>query len=455
MTVPDPRNGTVLAEYIAGAGTRALPPEVADMARLCLADWLGVAIGAGDESAGRIVRETVAGWRTAGTSTVLFDRAAAAPFAALANGTLAHCLDFDDTYVRAITHTSAPVWAAVLALGEETGADESTMLIAFVTGFEVAARIGDGLGEPVSARGWHGTGVFGRLGAAAAASVLLRLDAERALNALGAAATQTAGLTASFGTMAKPFHAGKAAMDGVVSAQFAASGFEAATGLFEPGGGLDNALVQDRSITLAPVDFAGWRILDNSFKPYAACHLTHPAVDAARALAPGANALAALKSARVEVGALANQITGGRSGSPATPLDGKFDLKYCIALGLAGHDLSAADFREPWMPDPAVCDAAQKVEVEVSTEMAFASSRLSLEFADGRTDAKHVPVAKGHPGNPMNWADMEAKFTALTSPCLGPRSDALFGLAREFSRGGVLPEMRALLARLPFEEEAA
>ena len=453
MTLP--HNGAAVAEYIAGAGTRALPPEVADMARLCLADWLGAAIGAGDESAGRIVRETVAGWRTAGTSTVLFDRAAAAPFAALANGTLAHCLDFDDTYVRAITHTSAPVWAAVLALGEETGADESTMLIAFVTGFEVAARIGDGLGEPVSARGWHGTGVFGRLGAAAAASVLLRLDAERALNALGAAATQTAGLTASFGTMAKPFHAGKAAMDGVVSAQFAASGFEAATGLFEPGGGLDNALVQDRSITLAPVDFAGWRILDNSFKPYAACHLTHPAVDAARALAPGANALAALKSARVEVGALANQITGGRSGSPATPLDGKFDLKYCIALGLAGHDLSAADFREPWMPDPAVCDAAQKVEVEVSTEMAFASSRLSLEFADGRTEAKHVPVAKGHPGNPMNWADMEAKFTALTSPCLGPRSDALFGLAREFSRGGVLPEMRALLARLPFEEEAA
>src|ERR1041385_6972479 len=166
MTLP--HNGAAVAEYIAGAGTRALPPEVADMARLCLADWLGVAIGAGDEAAGRVVRETVGGWRTAGTSTVLFDRAAAAPFAALANGTLAHCLDFDDTYVRAITHTSAPVWAAVLALGEETGADESTMLIAFVTGFEVAPRIGDGLGEPVSARGWHGTGVFGRLGAARA-----------------------------------------------------------------------------------------------------------------------------------------------------------------------------------------------------------------------------------------------------------------------------------------------
>src|SRR5438067_11913731 len=155
------------------------------------------------------------------------------------------------------------------------------MLAAFITGFEVAARIGDGLGEPVSARGWHGTGVFGRLGAAAAASVLLRLDAERTLHALGAAATQTSGLVASFGTMAKPFHAGKAAMDGVVAAQLAAAGLAAAPGLLEPGGGLDNALVQDGTVRIAPVDLAGWRILDNSFKPYAACHLTHPAVDAA------------------------------------------------------------------------------------------------------------------------------------------------------------------------------
>src|SRR5438132_77651 len=82
-------------------------------------------------------------------------------------------------------------------------------------------------------RAWHGTGVFGRLGAAAASAALLGLDHERALNALGAAATQTAGLVASFGTMAKPFHAGKAAMDGVVAAQLAANGFETATGLLE------------------------------------------------------------------------------------------------------------------------------------------------------------------------------------------------------------------------------
>src|SRR5439155_763024 len=199
----------------------------------------------------------------------------------LANGTLAHCLDFDDTYVKAVTHVSAPVWAATLTVGEEVGADEAAMLSAFVAGFETASRLGSGLGEAVTARGWHSTGVFGRLGAAAASAALLRLDTQQALHALGAAATQTGGLTASFGTLAK-------------------------------------------------------------------------------------------------------QITGGKSGAPASPLEGKFDLKYCIALGLHGQAVSAADFREPWHPDPAVCATAGKVESIVSPDMGFASARLAIDFADGR-----------------------------------------------------------------------
>jgi 2-methylcitrate dehydratase PrpD len=441
-------NGAAIAAYIAAAGERSLPAEIADRARLCLADWLGVAIGAGDEAAGRIVREVASGWRSQGRSTVLFGIPSAAPVAALANGTLAHCLDFDDTYVRAVTHTSAPCWATTLALGEEIGAAEDAMLAAFVTGFEVASRIGDGLGEAVTARGWHGTGVFGRLGAAAAAAALLSLDARRALNALGAAATQTSGLTASFGTMAKPFHAGRAAMDGVVAAQLAAFGFTAATGLFEPGGGLDNALVQDRGSALAPVACTGWNILDNSFKPYAACHLTHPAIDAARALRTELRNPAEIRTIRVEIGALAMQVTGGKSGTPETPLDGKFDLRYCIALALHGGDASAADFREPWRPDPAIGATARKVTAEISPEMGFASARLTLDLVDGRRLTETVPVAKGHPGNPIGWDDMRTKFNALVAPRLGARAESLFGLVREFGRGGALAEIRAILARL-------
>lgn len=444
MAGAESSNGRTIAAYIAGTGERRLPPEVREAARLCLADWMGVAIGAADESAGRILRDVVAGWRSAGRATVLLDGTAAAPFAALANGTLAHCLDFDDTYVKAVTHTSAPVWAATLALGEETGASEAEMLAAFVTGFETASRAGYGLGEAVTARGWHGTGVFGRLGAAATSAALLGLDADRALHALGAAATQTSGLTASFGTMSKPFHAGKAAMDGVVSAQLAAAGFRAATDLLEPGGGLDGALLQDRSQRIQPADFAGWEILNNSFKPYAACHLTHPAVDAARAIASEID-VSRLGAVRAEVGALAHQVTGGRSGTPRTPLEGKFDLKYCVALALHGRKLSAADFLEPWQPDPAICATARKVTVTAMPDLAFTSARIEVELPDGRRPVAHVPVAKGHPGNPMSWDDMQDKFNGLVEQRLGKQTGALFALLRDFGSGNVLSEMRALL----------
>ena len=436
-------NGPAIGAFIAAAPNRIMPPEVLEAARLCLADWMGVAIGAADEPAGRIARDTVAGWRSSGAASVLFGGTAAAPFAALANGTLAHCLDFHDTYVDAVTHTSAPVWAATLALGEETGATEADMLAAFVTGFEVAARVGHGLGQAATARRWHGTGVFGRIGAAAASAAVLRLDGERALHAVALAATQTSGLTASFGTMAKPFHAGKAAMDGILSAQLAAGGFTGAAGLFEPGAGLDNAVIQDGSLSIAPIAFGDWRILRNSFKPYAACHLIHPAIDAARALrARGLNVDSAA-AVRADVGALAMKITGGADGQPNTPLAGMFDLRYCLALALHGRDVSAADFRDPWALEPVIAGTAGKIAAFVHPDMGFASARVTIDGV-----AEHVAVAKGHPGNPMGWADMGSKFGGLTEPALEGRSRDMFGLLRQFGQGCALAEIRSILGSL-------
>ena len=437
-------NDQVLGTYIATAATREIPPDVFEAARLCLTDWMAVAIGAAAEPAGQIVRNTVLAWRSQGRASLVLGGTAAAPMAALINGTLAHCLDFDDTYVESITHTSAPVWAATLALGEEIGATEDAMLRAFITGFEVVTRIGHGLGQAVTSRGWHGTGVFGRLGAAASAATLLRLDAPRAITALALAATQTSGLTASFGTMAKPFHAGKAAMDGILAAQLAAGGFSAGAGLFSPGGGLDNTVIQDRSHQIAPIDFSGWRILNNSFKPYAACHLIHAGIDAAHALRAEGFSPDSAQAIHAEVGPLALQMTGMADGQPQTPLAGKFDYRYCIALALHGRDLSAADFREPWHLEPDIAALAGKIDVAVGPRGAFASATLTVETAAGPR-VSHVHVAKGNPGNPMDWADMRRKFDGLVTDRLGNRAPALFDALRDMGSGRALPAIHATL----------
>lgn len=424
-------NTRVIAEFVASMRRRDVPPPVLDRARLCLADWLGVALGARDEPAARVVHATSGDWHQGGRATVLLGGRAPATVAALCNGTLAHCLDFDDTYVKGITHISAPVWAAALAVGESVDASERLMLHAYIAGFEAAARAGCGLGESVTARGWHGTGVFGRIGAAAAAAVLLDLDAGATVHALGAAATQAGGLTASFGTMAKPFHAGKAAMDGIIAAQLAGNGFRAAETLLDVGKGLDAALIQDRSAAMQAADFSTWEILDNSFKPYAACHLTHPAIDAAKRLR---HEVAASEIARVRarVGALAKQVTGDKSGAPTTTLEGKFDLKYCVALALHGHALSAADFREPMRLDPAVAATAAKIEVDADPNYGFASACLTIDDRTGRALEAQIPVAKGHPGNPIAWADMREKFDGLVGDAPPAARTALFTALERF-----------------------
>lgn len=438
-----PSNARAFGAWIAGTATRSLPADVLDAARLCLADWLAVALGARGEDAGRIVRETAAAWGTVGRSTVLYGGPVAAPFAALANGTLAHCLDFDDTHMPSITHTSAPVWAATLALGEAGGAGEDAMLAAFVTGFETATRAGYGLGQAVTSRGLHSTCVWGRIGAAAAGAAILGLDAERAAHALAAAATQAGGLVASFGTMAKPFHAGKAAMDGVVAAELAARGFAARPEVLEPGGGLDRALIQDGQLQLPVPDFSGFELRANSFKPYAACHLVHPAVDAAR---QSGLALTDVRAARASVAPLAMQVTGGASGRPDGALAAKFDLKYCLAMAFAGRSLSARDFMAPWRLEPRLAEAAGRIHPIAEPSFGVATARLEVETVDGRALRVDVPVGKGHPGNPIGWPEMAAKMDGLVGPVLGEAAaGTLLEAARSFGDGRSLGRIRDLV----------
>ena len=328
------------------------------------------------------------------------------------------------------------------------------MLCAFVTGFEVggAGRLGPGRSGDGARLARHRRVRPARRRRGGAA--LLKLDAERALHALGAAATQTSGLTASFGTMAKPFHAGKAAMDGVMSAQLAAAGFKAAADLLEPGGGLDNALVQDRSVQIAPADFSGWDILNNSFKPYAACHLTHPAdrCGAGAASGPATSISREVRAIRAEVGALArpdHRRQERRAGDAA-----RRQVRPEI-LRRAGAARAA---RCRPRISPTRCTATTRCAAPPARSCPGRDRAHGLHLggggggaAGGATRRCAVPVAKGHPGNPMSWDDMRAKFEGLVEPVAGaPHLRDLRAPARvrpRFRTGG-LATIRMLSAAL-------
>ncbi len=432
--MPETPNTNAASAYIAGTRTRAMPDDVLDAARMCLVDWFGVAIAARDEGAAQVVRKVASG--RGGSAQVLFGSPTDEPFAALINGTMAHCLDFDDTHVGSLAHLSGPTWAATLAVGTATKAEPAAMLRGFVTGFEIGARIGrGGFGDALNTRALHSTGFCGCLGAAAAASVLYGLDAGQTANALGAAATQASGLTGSFGTMSKPFHAGKAAFNGVLSVQLAKAGFTAAHDLLEPATGMSPALIQDCSRAIAPMTFAAgdWEILQNTFKPYASCLLTHPVIDSARKVRAQL-ASRTIEAIQVNVHPMTVQLAGNPS--PQTPLQGKFSTAYCVALALAGHVAAAPDFSSDRLNDPVLRNLVARVTLNIVPDMSKTAASIAVSLTDGSRIVAETPLALGNPGNPMQWDDLERKFLGLAEPVLGRTAEATFRNLRQYGKGG-------------------
>ena len=207
---------------------------------------------------------------------------AAAPEAAWINGTAGHALDYDDVGCRG--HVSTVLLPAILAEAETLGASGREMFAAYVAGYETWAELARRDPGHHHVKGWHPTGIFGAIGAGAACAGLRRLSPEQATMAVALAASQAGGIMANFGTMTKPFHAGRAAHAGVVAARLAGLGFTAAADALEhPQGFLSAVSPEGKADREGPVPPLGteWQIVRQgiSIKKYPACYCTHRALD--------------------------------------------------------------------------------------------------------------------------------------------------------------------------------
>ena len=244
--------------------------------------------GAGDD-APRAAYDAVSRWGAGGAVVAGTPNRLAAPWAALVNGTAAHALDYDDVLEISNAHVSAVLVPALLALGEERGADGAACVDAFIVGVEVMARLGEALNMTHYFKGWHTTSTLGAPAAAAACARLLRLDAAKATAALSLATSFASGAKRQFGTMTKPLHAGLAAKNGITAAVLAESGVTAATDAYEGERGFVAlfAGVPCERLEAAVADFDGPPAIERHGlwqKYYPCCASAHRPLDALLAL---------------------------------------------------------------------------------------------------------------------------------------------------------------------------
>jgi 2-methylcitrate dehydratase PrpD len=434
-----------LVDFVLGLELASLPDAVIEAASLSFTDWVGAAIrGSTEPLAGALDAVLTAAGGDPQATVVGRGRRTSVLLAALANGAEGHALDFDDTHLASIVHGSAPVAPVVLAIAEWRRRPGAEVLAAFVAGFEVETRIGRVIGPMLADRGWHVTAVLGHFGAAAAAGKLLGLTAEQLGRALGIAGTQAAGLEQSLGTMCKPLHPGKAAMNGILAALLAREGFTGPTGVLDERPGLPGTFVGVTDLTPVLEDLGKrFEILDNSTKLYAACHLLHATIDAGRAIreraAPPSEAIADVECHVHPLAVKVATIPEPRSG-----LEAKFSAAYCAALALTRGEAGESEFTDATAPDPEVASLASRIRPVADPALGIPEARMRVRLRDGRVLDEVVRAARGTPGHPVSRQDVEEKFRRLAGVVLP--SAQVGRLLETLGQLPALPDVGALAA---------
>jgi len=398
-----------LAEFIADARFEEIPVE--DTRRAVL-DWLGSALAGSIEAPAKIVQ--CLNFGASEEATVFSSRRASAAVAALRNGVASHILEFDDVHKGSTLHAAAPIIPAALAVGEREHTSGRAFLLAVAVGYEAAFRIGEAV-NPSHYRFWHPTGTVATFGAAAAAGSILHLNADQMVNALGSAGTQAAGLWEfnADGTMSKHLHPGKAAFNGILSADLARAGFTGASRILEGKRGFIAAMSDGAPVFDAEI--RGWKIVENCYKLHSCCGHTHTAIDTTLDLRPK---IGDRKIAAIEIELYGPGFEIVKEMNPKTPYQAKFSVAYCVAAaledGCAGLEQFSADRSA----------ILRKTSVRVAEDLtakypAAWPARVKITLDDGTVLSGASDYPRGNPENPVSTGELERKFVSLVEPRFG------------------------------------
>jgi 2-methylcitrate dehydratase PrpD len=407
-----------IGRFAAGLTFERLPAEAIEIARTGIIDTVATMVAGAHDPAPQLLRRGL--MPQPGPASLYFSgEGAAAPEASWINGTAGHALDYDDVGCRG--HVSTVLLPAILAEAETLGASGREMFAAYVAGYETWAELARRDPGHHHAKGWHPTGIFGAIGAGAACAGLRRLSPEQATMAVALAASQAGGIMANFGTMTKPFHAGRAAHAGVVAARLAGLGFTAAADALEhPQGFLSAVSPEGKADREGPVPALGteWQIVRQgiSIKKYPACYCTHRALDGMLELL-ARHPMKPAEISRITVAISKTHSLILRNHAPQTGLEAKFSMEFAMAAAVIARGASLGEYTDAFVRRPEVQELMRKIAIVTNEnydpEVSGASvwDQVTLELANGeRIESEKVRRARGHAERPLREPELFDKF---------------------------------------------
>src|SRR5438477_6586844 len=416
-----------VGKFVAATRYEDIPEGVIELGKKSILDGLGLALAGSRAQTGSICREYLGQLGICDVkSSIIGSSIKTSPrFAAFVNGVSIHADDFDDTQLSAakdrvyglLVHPTAPVLPAVLAVTEGRAISGKEFMLAYHLGVEVECKIAEAISPRHYQDGFHSTGTCGPFGSAAACAKLLQFDLSKIQNTFGLAASQSGGLRENFGTMTKPFQAGRAAESGLESTELVALGWSAAEQILEAdrgffhafGGSYDPAAIIGR--LGKPWTFVSPGI---SLKPYPSGSLTHPAMtELARLIET--NNIQATQVEKIDCGANHNMTTTLLHHQPKTGLEAKFSMEFCLAILLLERKAGLGEFSDKVVQRADVQEMIRKINFYVDPQAESAGfdkmmSILKIHLRDGRVITGRADFAKGSPANPMSFDEAATKF---------------------------------------------
>jgi 2-methylcitrate dehydratase PrpD len=424
-----------LADFVCGLKFKDLPQEVRRLVRCSTIDSIGVMLAGHQTESARIAVDMVRSHGGTPEST-LFGYGDKLPShaSAFANGVAHHSIELDDhiAHTRSLNHPGVATFPAAFAVAEKMGASGEQLMVSAVAGYELNSRLNGVSDRGIRNRGYHGTGVCGPFGAAAAVAPLLGLDSNQLANAFGICGSMAAGSSEyhATGAWTKRFHAGWACQGGIISAELARRGYTGPPTILEGENGFFRSYAGEGNYDLDFLTNNLGREFEFSYiiyKPFACGGVLHSPLTAAQQL---------LRKHKVDPRQIEKVVVKTRGElikkhtvpvenklRPKTSVDGQFSLPYAIAAVLYFGQAFLEEFSLKAINNPEVLDLAARIRFIEDPEMdrrfpKEEPSEVTLQMKNGSEYTEAVNCAKGSLGNPLTEEELKEKFRVLAGSVL-------------------------------------